>query len=445
MRKQCTRRTFLSAAAAGLTAPFIFPGLGRAQSAIARLQHASIGVGGMGASDFQAILASKKADIVAICDIDAKNLAKAAEALPDARQYRDWREMLEAEGDRIDSVNVSTPDHMHAAVTMSALARGKHVYCQKPLTHQVFETRQVALATAKSGRVTQMGNQIHSHDVYRTAAKLIAEGALGKIKEWHSWVSAQGWPVGEPLPTNEEAPPESVKWDLWIGVAPFRNYIPDTYHPFKWRNWKDFGCGPIGDFLCHIFDPVFMGVQPGPVLSLEAETTGSDEQTWPFAETIRYQMQGSERTAEPVINATWYDGGRKPDTAGTPLPSGYELPNSGSMVIGEEGAMVLPHWSEPVLFPEEKFKDYPKPDIGPRQDHYKTFVEACLGNAKTTSHFGYAATLTEAALLGNIASRFPGEKLDWDSASLTFKKADHPANGFIKHPYREGWAVEGLG
>jgi len=439
MAKHITRRNFLKTTAAGFAAPLILPNLNLHASANGRLQHACVGIGGMGQSDLRAIINSKKADIIAVCDIDANNLKQAAEIAPNARQYRDWREMLDAEGDKIDSVNVATPDHMHAPIAMAAMRRDKHVYCQKPMAHEAFDVRRMQEEAAKRGLVTQMGNQIHSHEAYRTAAKILQNGDIGKVKEWHSWVKAPSWPQGIVRPAGEDPIPDSIKWDLWLGVAPARPFKKDVYHAFKWRGWKDFGSGALGDFGCHIFDPVFMGINPGPVREVTAEIDGAYEETWPNWEIVRYEFEGSDMTAGRTVKATWYDGGKKPPVELAQMPAGMELPDSGSLVIGEDGVMVLKHFDFPQLFPVEKFAKYELPKPKDRIDHYTAWVEDCLGKTGgATSNFNYAGPLTEAIVIGNIANRFPEQTLRWNSEKLAFKHHDD-ANTFIKREYRDGW------
>jgi len=438
MPKHISRRDFIKATAAGFAAPLILPQLNLHASANGRLQHASVGVGGMGQSDLRAILNSKQADIIAICDIDANNLKTAAEIAPKARLYSDWREMLAAEGDKLDSINVATPDHMHAPIALAALRRNKHVYCQKPLAHELFDVRRMREEAEKRGLVTQMGNQIHSHESYRTAAKILQDGAIGKVKEWHSWSDAPSWPQGLERPEGADPIPAHVAWDLWLGVAPERPFKLDTYHAFKWRGWKDFGSGALGDFGCHIFDPVFMGVNPGPVREVSAEVDGGYLETWPKWEIVRYEFEGSAMTAGRTVKATWYDGGKKPPVELAQMPAGEELPNAGSLVIGEEGTMVLKHWDFPKLYPVEKFAKYVQPKPKDRIDHYTSWVEACLGKGRATSNFSYSGPMTEAVVIGNIANRFPEQTLKWDAEKLKFKHHD-PANELVKRSYRAGW------
>lgn len=427
--------------AAGL--PLLLPRFSFAANHNSRLQHAAIGVGGQGASDLASIFSSGKVDVVAICDIDAATLAKAAALHPKARQYRDWREMLAKEARRIDSVNVSTPDHTHAPASMTAIRKGLHVYCEKPLTHEVYEARQLTLAARKKGVATQMGIQIHAHEVYRTAVQWLKDGAIGKVKEWHSWSAAVYTTDDKKRPDGSDPIPKTVDWDLWLGVAPERPYKRDVYHPFKWRCWRDFGGGATGDFGCHIFDPVFtaLGVTAPTEITADAECVS--EEVHPGWTIAKYVFPGTALTADKTIHATWYDGGKKPDTSLSPhFPKEKDLPPSGSMLIGEEGTLILPHVGDPHLYPDDKFKNYPKPALEPK-DHYHEFVDAALGNCVAGANFDFAGPLAESVLLATVANRFPGTTLNWDAAALRFTNHDE-ANNYLRRDYRKGWKTRGL-
>ncbi len=438
-----TRRQFLkTTAAAGLSLPLIFARLNLAQSANGKLSHASIGVGGMGWSDINSIANHPAVNIVAICDVDENNLNRAAQKFPNARKYRDWRELLEKEEKNIDSVNVTTPDHMHASIAMTAIGKGKHVYCQKPLTHEVYEARQLTLAARRKGVVTQMGIQIHADITYRMAVVLLQGDAIGKIAEWHSWHSSSPRPQGG-RPEGSDPVPPTLDWDKWIGVAPHRPYKSGIYHPGRWRGWQDFGTGILGDFACHIFDPVFTAIEPGPVLSVSAKAAPLEKENWPKWNVVRYELAGSKYTVEKTIKATWYDGGKRPPLHLAQLPDGYKLPGAGSLIIGTEGAMVLPHWASPQLYPVEKFKNYPRPrDLG-RVDHYHQWVDTCLGKGKADANFDYSGPLTEAVLLGSIAVRTQNTNLVWDTRNLRFKNSTD-ANKLIRRSYRKDWEIRGL-
>ena len=435
------RRMFLKRSAAGLALPLFLPEWSRAAPASGKLAYAAIGVGGMGWSDIRSIAGSEKVNVVAMCDIDANNLTKAAAQFGQARRYRDFREMLETEGNKIDGVNVTVPDHMHAPIAMTALLRGKHVYCQKPLTHEIYESRQLLKAARKANVTTQMGIQIHSHIAYRMAAQMLRDGAIGKVKEWHSWVGADGT-YGAVKPSGTDPVPDSVDWDLWIGVAPWRPYKANTYHQFKWRGWQDYGLGSLGDFVCHIFDPVFMGIGVKKVLSVEADKQTVDKELWPHTCVVHYELEGTSLTAGKTIRATWYDGGKKPPRELALMPADRKLPGSGSLIIGEEGVMLLPHWAGPQLYPMEKFKGFSRPKLKP-VDHYHQWVNACLGEGAADANFEYAVPLSEAAILGSIAVRLSGQKLMWDTEKMRFTNSDE-ANRYIRRTYRKGWQIKGL-
>lgn len=443
MQKVITRRQFIrQAAVAGIAVPMFMPRLSRSQSSNGKLQHAAIGVGGMmGGADLGSILNSGKVDVVAICDIDEKHLEQAAQKVPNARKYRDWRQLLDKEEKKIDSVNVTTPDHMHAPIAMSAIQKGKHVYCQKPLTHEVYESRQLQLAARQAGIVTQMCIQCHSDIAYRMAVQMIREGAIGKVRQWHSWQGAQGWPQSG-RPEGSDPVPPHLEWDLWIGVAPLRPYKADVYHPVKWRGWQDFGSGVLGDFACHIFDPVFTALGLGAPISISAEAGEDNHENWPKWQVVNYEFAGTEFTAEKTVKGTWYDGGRLPARELAPMPKERNLPGAGSLIIGEEGVMLLPHVGGPQLLPQEKFKGYPRPRLRPI-DHWAEWVNACLGHGKTSTDFDYSGPLAEAVLLGNVAVRVPGRKLRWDAANMKIVNVPE-ANQYLRRTYREGWNVKGL-
>ncbi|HEV7221267.1 MAG TPA: Gfo/Idh/MocA family oxidoreductase, partial [Pirellulales bacterium] len=264
MSRRTSRRTFvktLAAAGAGLSLPL--GSRARAAGPNGRLRIASIGCGGKGWSDLVATAASPHVDVVALCNIDEgpDHMGRAAEKYPKAARYADWRRLLD-DAQEVDAVIVSTPDHMHAPISMAAMALGKHVQCQKPLTHTVYEARQMRLAAKRAGVVTQMGNQIQSHVAYRTAVRLVHDGAIGKVREVHSWQSGKmGWLLESDRPAGEDPVPPTVHWDNWLGVAPARPFKTNIYHPFNWRAWQDFSNGQLGDFGCHILDPVFMSLE----------------------------------------------------------------------------------------------------------------------------------------------------------------------------------------
>ena len=444
MTSKITRRAFIGRmSAAGLAVPLILPRFSFASPPSGKLQHAGIGVGGQGASDLDCIASSGKVKVYALCDIDESTLKKAAQKYPDARLYRDWREMLDKEEGKIDSVNVSTPDHMHAPASMTAIRKNMHVFCEKPLTHEVYEARRLTLAARKKGVATQMGIQIHSHDFYRAAVQWLKDGAIGKVKEWHSWCAAVYTTPDKKRPAGQDPVPAHVAWDLWLGVAPERPYKQDVYHPFKWRCWRDFGGGATGDFGCHIFDPVFTALGIGAPLTVSCEAESVSDEVYPAWTIARYVFPGNPMTAGKTIQGTWMDGEKKPAVDLSPhLPKDHELPPSGSMLIGEEGTLIIPHVGPPHLYPEEKFKDYPQPQFEPL-DHYHEFVEAALGHGTAGANFDFAGPLTETVLLANVANRFPGKTLEWSPEKLKFAN-NREATEYIRRRYRRGWHVRGL-
>jgi predicted dehydrogenase len=441
------RRSFLhlgsTAALAGLR-PL------RAQpEANAKIRHCAIGVNGMGWSDLNQLASHPHFSLAAVVDVDQSALdrVKADARFRDVRTYRDWREMLTQEGNRIDSVNVATPDHMHAIIAESALNHGKHVYGQKPLTQTVAEARRLAAAARRAGTITQMGNQIHSHLAYRMGVAWLRAGVIGKIRAVHSWINAKF-----PQPARPEASdpvPGALDWNLWLGVAPERPYQKDLYHPFQWRGWQDFGGGGMGDFGCHIWDPIFTALELGAPRRISAEVPPAwaehpqrFRESWPDWEVITAEFPGTPLCAGETLTLTWYDGDKKPDPALAELPPGRNLPGGGSLILGTEGRMVLPHVNGPQLYPEDKFQGLAKPDIPKHVDHYHTWLDHIRSGRPTSDGFHYAGPLTEAVQLGNIANRFPGQTLDWDPVAFRFPH--HPAaTALLDRPYRDGWAVLG--
>jgi hypothetical protein len=242
---------------------------------------------------------------------------------------------------------------------------------------------------------------------------------------------------------TEDPLPSGLHWDLWLGVAPPRPFKAELYHPRLWRFWQDFGSGALGDFGCHIFDPVFSGLGIGAPLRLTAETPEFADGVWPYWEVIRYEFPATAMAAGDTICATWYDGGKRPGPEAMGLPAGVPLPDAGSVIVGEEGTMVLAHYGKPILlYPEDKFKEFTQPEL-PSLNHYHQWVNACLGTDTAASSFSNASPLVEAVLLGNVANRCAGQTLEWDAPNLQFTNAPE-ANALLRVPYREGWEVEGL-
>ncbi|MFO0876376.1 MAG: Gfo/Idh/MocA family oxidoreductase [Gemmataceae bacterium] len=436
---QLNRRHFLGAAA--LTAA----GWSRVSGAGEKLRVAAVGVGGKGWSDLTSVAASPHVQVVALCDIDESkaHLGQAAERYPAAKRYTDWRKLLDV-AKSFDAVIVSTPDHMHAPVSLPMMQLGKHVFCQKPLTHTVHEARQMQQAAKKYNLVTQMCNQIQSHEAYRTAVKLVHDGQVGKIKEVHSW-QAGGlvWMLADDRPAGSDPIPATVHWDEWLGVAPTRPYKARLYHAFNWRAWQDFSNGQLGDFGCHILDPVFKALKLTAPLTIEAEAPPINKEVWTKKSKVRYLFPGTKYTAERTLPVTWYDGaGHMPAREGLPLPASVRLPGSGSVLIGERGTLVIPHVAMPQLYlPDGTLA---KIDRVPSVDHYTGWADACRGVGKTTSSFDYSGPLTETVLLGTIAIRVPGAKLTWEAGSMKLSGAE-AAPALLTKKYRKGWEPTWVG
>jgi predicted dehydrogenase len=449
-----SRRKFLQTAAiAAIGAPFIIRCSSKGPSANGKLNHACIGVGGMGWTDLKKFKEDPNVQIVAICDVDANNLKKASEALPGARTYTDWRELLRKEGDKIDSVNVSVPDHNHFPIALQAISKGKHVYCQKPMCHDVAEVRALTEASVRHGVITQLGTQHASGPGDRAGVKLIKEGVIGKVKHAYLCSNRTGaietYRPSGPRPLKGQEPPAHLNWDLWIGTAPVRPYAPEIYHPVKWRGWQDFGTGWSGDIGCHIFDAVWKGLGLKPPISVTAgvqkswlETPQRRSDNWPQANHITFMFPGNDLTDSNVLPLEWFDGEFLPPQDIRDLYSGKEYPEESAMLIGTEGAMLIPHQEMPILLPESKFINYKIPQFEPG-NHYHSFVVACLGGPKTESHFAQTGPMTEAILLGTVAVRVPDKLLDWNSVNMEF--TNYPDAGkYLRRNYRKDWNVAGF-
>ena len=440
MTRFASRRRFLKGVAALGAGSMTAVSWSRAYGANSRLRVASVGVGGKGWSDLTATAASPHVEVVALCDVDEGKdfLGRAAEKYPRAAKFFDWRRLFDQAGS-FDAVIVSTPDHMHAPISLPAMQLGKHVQCQKPLTHTVFEARQMRLAARKHGVVTQMGNQIQSHEAYRTAVKLVHDGVIGKVRESHSWQNgAMGWRLAEDRPANSDPVPPTLHWDEWLGVAPSRPYVNQLYHSFNWRAWQDFSNGQLGDFGCHILDPVFMALKLTAPRSLRAEAPPINREVWTSSSTVRYEFPGTELTAADSISLTWSDGaGHLPPREQLGLPTEYQLPGSGSILLGEKGSLVIPHVAPPQLLPVEKFADF-KMEMVPARDHYVSWADACRGEDQTTSHFDYSGPLTETVLLGTIAIRLAGIELHWNADKIELAGSPN-AQAMLTKSYRAGW------
>ncbi len=435
-----SRRTFLKTSAAA-SAALGFPAILRAQNPNSFVQVAVVGANGQGFSDLTRIGSHRSVKFAGFCDVDTARFNNANEKFPGVPNFQDFREMFEKLGDGFDAVLVATPDHMHAFVALEAMRRRKHVYCEKPMTHTVWEARQMRLQAAKSKVITQMGNQIHSASEYRTAVRLIRDGIIGKITAVHSWQSNAGnQHTRLTAPPMAGPVPETLNWDAWLGVAAKRDYVSKAYHPFNWRDWQDFGGGTMGDFGCHILDPVFTALALTAPISIRAENEGFNEHTWPAAETVHYLFPGTAWTAGKTLPLTWYDGGRKPERSLAHFPDGKDLPGSASLFIGEGGTLVLPHVAAPQLYPREKFASF-QVQSEPAGNHYHAWIDGILTLSQTSDGFDYAGPLTEAVLLGNVATRMPGTLLEWNAGE--FRIPNKPeAERLLTKTYREGWKID---
>lgn len=414
-----------------------------------KLNIAGVGVGGMGRANLRAC---QTENIVALCDVDDVRAAGTYAEFPDARRYKDYRKLFDAEANNIDAVIVATPDHNHAVVAMAAMRLGKHVYCQKPLAHSVYEVRQLTEAARKYGVQTQMGNQGHSSDTIRQCREWVADDAIGPVREVYAWsdrpVGGDPWstfPVRE-RPEDTPPVPDTLDWDQWLGPAPYRPYHP-AYCPESWRGWCDFGTGPLGDMGCHILDPAFWALNLGAPESVEATTTHwekevSDE-TYPRACIVRYQFPAHD--GMPPVSLTWFDGRLKPPT---PRDFGPEnaMDSNGALFIGEKGS--IQHGSHGAgrlrLLPTTLAESYQQPaQTIPRVEneaHEQDWIRACKDGRPASSSFDYGGPLTEMVLLGVIAIRMKDRKLLWDSENLRITNDDE-ANELVNPAYRDGWTL----
>jgi predicted dehydrogenase len=464
-----SRRRFLKNSALAAATIQVVPArvLGRGGEAppSERLNIAGIGIGGQGGSDVSQF---PNENIVALCDVDWRHAAGTFKKFPKARQFKDYRKMFDEMKD-IDAVVVGTPDHIHAFASMAAIERRKHVYCEKPLTHSVWEARQVAKAAHTAGVSTQMGNQGQASEETRRLCELVWSGAIGKVLEAHVWTDRPSrglfeeyWPQGVNRPTEKPPVPADLDWDLWIGPAPMRPYNP-IYAPFQWRGWWDFGTGALGDIGCHSIDPIARALKLGAPTSVEASSSRVNPETYPLASMVTYQFPA--RSAEiqainfhvlgmsgptagavemPPLKLVWYDGGlRPPRPAG--LDDGEVMGDNGRLLIGTEGFLLGRR-----LYPDKR-----REEVGtvpssiprvPKSDTYTEWATCCKTGRRGGAHFDWAGPLAETVLLGNVALRVQlREKLTrarllWDSEKFGFTNVPE-ADALLRREYREGWKL----
>ncbi|MCB9914818.1 MAG: Gfo/Idh/MocA family oxidoreductase [Planctomycetes bacterium] len=440
-----SRRSFLKLGASAALVPLAacagLPAAAPRRRVQGRLRHAGIGVGGMGAEDLKQISQHPEVDIVALCDVDEGRLRAAAERHPGAKLFRDWRELFRVMADEIDSVHVTTPDHMHAPIGLRALELGKHVYCQKPLTRTVSEARAMARAARSAGVVTQMGIQNRSNAPYRSAHELFRRRPVGDIYEVHVWTDRPNgwWPQGADRLPGADPIPAALDWDLWLGVAPERPYKEGQYHPFAWRGWLDFGTGAQGDMACHLMDPAVRFLELDAPTRLRSDGPTPNGETYPLWSTVHYEFPANRWTTRGPLQLTWHDGGRKAPQQLLDDLGIAEIPANGCLFVGTEGALFADPYSTAQLFPAAKFADYELPQV-PALNHWFVWVDACRGEGEANASFDYAAKLTEVALLGNVALAFPHETLAWDGAGMRFP-ARPEADALLRPTYRAGWEL----
>ena len=446
MSRKSSRRDFLKETALTGLGFWVAGGVSRAapKSANEKLNVAIIGAGGQGGGNLRNIDGLGE-NIVALCDVDENRAAGAFKQFEKAKKYNDFRKMLEEMRTSIDAVVVSTPDHTHAPASVMAMKLGKHVYCEKPLTHDVYEARVMRETAAKQKVATQMGTQGTASDGLRRAVEIVQAGVIGPVKEVHVWTNRPGnyWKQGIPRPQETPEVPKHLHWDLWLGPAPERPYHP-IYVPFAWRGWWDFGTGALGDMGCHTANMAYMALKLGAPKMVEAEsakfTPGESYPTWAV---VTYQFPA--RGELPPVKLIWYEGNRDGKQVLPPqdLFHGQRVPSSGSLLIGEKGILFSPddYGARFVLLPEKQFQgvELPKGTLPRSPGHHREWINACKGGPPAMSNFDYAGRLTEFILLGNVAIGV-GQKIEWDAENL--KATNCPeAERFIRRPYRKGWEL----
>jgi predicted dehydrogenase len=409
-----------------------------------RLNVACIGVGGKGAGEVRDI-AETGSNIVALCDVDEERGARMFKQFPMAKRYNDFRVMLEQQKD-IDAVTVSTPDHTHAPASVMAMKLGKHVYCQKPLTHSIYEARVMAETAAKTKVATQMGNQAHAGEPIRRGVELVRAGVIGPVHEVHTWTNRPIWPQGIAGRLPPQPVPPTLDWDLWLGPAPERDYNAG-YVPFNWRGWWDFGTGALGDMACHIMDMPYWALELGAPTSVEAVSEGNTAESPPWWATITYEFPA--RGQQPPVKFIWYDGHKGADHKAAPqnfppddVLAGENPRRWDVALIGEKGKMYFnrsnTNW---VITPESALAGFSQPEKTlPRvASEDAEWVAACKGGPAALSNFSYAGPFTEMVLLGNVAVR-TGKKVLWDAANMKCPNAPE-ADQYLKREYRKGWTL----
>lgn len=457
--KTLSRRSFMGRTGLGLgSALFAGPAIVRGQNLNSKIRLAGIGVGGKGASDL-AGAAACGVEIVALCDVDENSLNAAAANYSGAAKFRDFRKMLEQMDKEIDAVTISTPDHVHGVASIMAMKMGKHIYCQKPLTQTVWESRMMRELAREHKIVTQMGNQGSAEPGLRRGVEVIQAGVIGAPLELHVWSNRPKWPQGMDRPEGEDPVPAELDWDLWLGPAEYRPFKKDVYHRFNWRGWADFGTGALGDMACHGVNMPFRALKLGYPTRVECEISSRlYKESFPLTSRVRFDFP--EREGLPPLKFWWYDG--PPSADFRPLRPDADLtkeivvwrrrlPESGALIIGEKGRAFLPDdygaTCHLMLEGEEKFTSVERheacqaiPQSIPRSPgHYQEWVDAMKGGPPAYSNFEIAAYLNEIILLGSMVQRLgEGRPMDWDGPNM--KSTNIPeASELVKRNYRKGW------
>jgi predicted dehydrogenase len=441
MNGKMNRRRFLKASAAATAGVGYFAVADVTESRAARqnepmnrLNVAIVGAGGQGGGNLGNI-ARLNENIVALCDVDSHQAAKSFEKYPTVPKYQDYRVMLDKQKD-IDAVVVSTPDHHHVFASVIAMKMGKHVYTEKPLTHSVWEARQMREVAAKHKVATQMGNMGTAGNAFREGVEVIRSGAIGDVREVHVWTNRPIWPQGMTKPAARQDVPKTLAWDLWLGPAPERPYSSD-YVPFKWRGWWDFGTGALGDMACHTMNQAYMALELGAPTSVVAETDQPvNNQSPPHGLMVTYEFPA--RGKRPPVRLKWYEV-RRPRAE---LLQGEKPVASGCLVVGSRGTFYSPsdYGGSYVLLPRKNFEGYkpPQPTLPRSPDgHHAEWIRACKGGAPAMANFNYAGPLTEMVLLGNVAIR-AGKRIDWDPVNVRVRD-NSSANQYVRREYRKGW------
>ncbi len=436
-----SRRQFLrTVAATAVAAPYFWIPV---RGATRTVRHASFGAGGMALSDINAFSKHEAFELVAVADVDLCRLDRILDRFPKVRVYQDWRELLKKEHAGLDSINVSTPDHMHALQAIEAMKRGKHVYVQKPLASTLRETRALTEYARKARVISQMGIQVSSTEPQRYGEWLVRSGVIGKIREVHTF-SNKSWGDDKPLPEGVDQVPPTLDWDEWLGVAETRPFKRNVYHPGHWRRRIGFGTGTLGDMGCHIYSPPYRALKLTAPVQVTSHGSTPSEENWAMKAKVHLVYPGTEFTAGPQVDVWWYDGGELPPEA-LRAQVGARMPDQGSIFVGTDGLIVLPHSEVPAFaLPDEKMATVQKPQF-PARDHYREFLDAVLAGGTTpcSANFDYSGPLTESVLIGNVAAYYPGEALTFDAASLSFTGKPE-ANAHLSRRYRKDWKIKGV-